>query len=85
MTSRLNTVRKIAFVVTFAISVFSISTASHAYTAEQARLCLNDAFKFCPSDMPNVDKVTACLTRHAAQLSPGCKSLGPPPSTSASN
>ena len=38
MTSRFNTFRKIVFAVTFAISVFSISTASYAYTAEEAPL-----------------------------------------------
>ena len=79
MTSRFNTVRKIGFAVTFAISVFSMSTASHAaYSEEQKRLCLGDALKFCSSDIPDDAKVTACLTRHAAELSPKCKAVGPP-------
>jgi hypothetical protein len=75
MTSRFNTVRKIGFAVTFAISVFSISTASYAYTAGEQRLCMSDAFKFCSSEIPNSDKVTACLQKNQAQLSPGCKSV----------
>ena len=75
MTSRFTTVRKIGFAVTFAISVFSMSTASYAYTAEEQRLCMSDAFKFCSSEIPNIDKVTACLQKNKAELSPGCKSV----------
>ena len=75
MTSRFNTVRKIGFAITFAISVFSMSTASHAYTAEEERLCMSDAFKFCSSEIPNIDKITACMQKNKAQLSPGCKSV----------
>lgn len=75
MTSRFNTVRKIVFAVTFAISVFSISTASYAYTAEEERRCMSDALKFCSSEIPNRDKITACLLKNQAQLSPGCKSV----------
>jgi len=77
MTSRFNTVRKIGFAITFAISVFSMSTASYAYTQEQARMCTGDAFKFCSSDIPNIDKVTACMQHHKAELSPGCAALMP--------
>ncbi len=76
MTSRFSKVRKIGLAVTFAISVFSMSTASYAYTAEQQRLCMSDAFKFCSSDIPNVEKVAACLEKNKAQLSSGCKSVG---------
>ncbi len=75
MTSRFNTVRKIGFVVTFALSVFSMSTASYAYTAEEERLCMGDAFKFCSSEIPNIDKVTICMQKNKAQLSPGCRAL----------
>jgi hypothetical protein len=57
-----------------------ISTA-HAYTAEQQQLCTNDAFKLCSSEIPDVDRVTACMARHKAELSPACKSVfGPAPS-----
>ena len=58
-----------------------ISTAS-AYTAEQQQLCTDDAFRLCGSDIPDVDRVTACMVKHKSQLSAGCKSVfGPPPGT----
>ena len=77
MTSRSNTVRKIGFAITFAISVFSMSTSSYAYTQEQARMCTGDAFKFCSSEISNIDKVSACMRQHKAELSPGCAALMP--------
>jgi hypothetical protein len=51
-----------------------ISTAS-AYTAEQQQLCTDDAFRLCGSDIPDVDRVTACMVKHKSELSPGCKSV----------
>ena len=87
MTRRFNTVSTISFAITFAISVFSMSTASYALTDEQKRDCMSDTLKFCPSDFPDEAKITACLTRHAAELSPKRKALGPqsaaPPSAGA--
>ena len=74
MTTR-TTLRKIGFALAVASSLFSMSTASHAYTMEEERLCMDDAFKFCGSDIPNVDKITICMRAHKAQLSPGCKSV----------
>ncbi len=74
-TFRAKTVRTIGFTLALITSVMSMSTASHAYTAEQERLCIGDAFKFCSSEIPNIDKVTACMQKNKAQLSVGCKSV----------
>jgi len=54
-----------------------MSTASYAYTQEQAQMCTGDAFKFCSSEIPNIDKITICMQQHKAQLSPGCRALMP--------
>jgi hypothetical protein len=50
-------------------------SAAHAYTAEQQQLCTDDAFRLCSSDIPDVDRVTACMTRHKAELSAACRSV----------
>jgi hypothetical protein len=57
-----------------ALVLGAMSTA-HAYTAEQQQLCTDDAFRLCSSDIPDVDRVTACMTRHKADLSPACRSV----------
>jgi hypothetical protein len=75
MTTRSNTVRKIGFVIAFAVSVVSLSTSSYAYTSQEAQMCTGDAFKFCSSEIPNIDKITVCMKAHKAQLSPGCRAL----------
>ena len=70
-----HTIRR--FVATFAVaaSFVTISSASFAYTAEQQRLCTGDAFKFCSSEIPNIEKITMCMRKNKANLSTGCKSV----------
>jgi hypothetical protein len=50
-----------------------LSTAANAYTPEQEQMCTPDAMRLCSSEIPDVDRVTACMVRLRAQLSPGCR------------
>jgi hypothetical protein len=52
-----------------------LSTAADAYTPEQEQMCTGDAFRLCSSDIPDVDRVTACMVRQRSQLSPGCRAF----------
>jgi hypothetical protein len=57
-------------------AAFSVSmwpAASEAYTPEQQAACSDDAFRLCSADIPDVDRVTACMVRKQDQLSPGCR------------
>ena len=65
-----------------ALSVSMWSSASQAYTAEQEQACTGDAFRLCSSEIPNVDRVTACMVAKKSQLSPPCRAQfrGPEPS-----
>jgi hypothetical protein len=56
-----------------ALSVSVGSTAGYAYTAEQQQACTGDAFRLCSSDIPDVDRITACMVRNKSQLSPPCR------------
>jgi hypothetical protein len=56
-----------------ALSVSIWSTASQAYTPEQEQACSGDAFRLCGSEIPDVDRVTLCMARNKAQLSPACR------------
>ncbi|WP_315724688.1 MULTISPECIES: hypothetical protein [unclassified Bradyrhizobium] len=57
-----------------------VPVSAYAYTAEQEQACTGDAFRLCSSDIPNVDRVTACMVRRKAELSPPCRAqFGPPP------
>jgi hypothetical protein len=64
---------------TLVLAVAAISSLyasqSFAYTAEQERMCTGDAFKFCSSEIPNISAVTACMYKHKAELSAGCRAV----------
>lgn len=73
--SNSKTFRNITLALTAAIAIVAHSTQSHAYSAEQQRLCTGDAFRLCSSEIPNVDRITACMMKQKASLSAGCKSV----------
>jgi hypothetical protein len=58
-----------------AISFSMLSTAADAYTPEHEQMCSGDAFRLCGSDIPDVDRVTACMVRQKSLLSPGCRAF----------
>jgi len=70
-----------------ALSLLMWSTASQAYTPEQEQACTGDAFRLCSAEIPDVERVTACMARNKSQLSPGCRAqfrADPEPSAAAS-
>jgi hypothetical protein len=58
-----------------ALAVVMLPRASMAYTAEQQQACSGDAFRLCSSEIPDVDRITVCMIRNKAQLSPGCRAF----------
>ena len=57
-------------------TMFSVSIwpgASRAYTPEEQQACSDDAFRLCSAEIPDVDRVTVCMVRNKAQLSPRCR------------
>ncbi|UFX47374.1 hypothetical protein HAP47_0012185 [Bradyrhizobium sp. 41S5] len=52
-----------------------LTSASYAYTDEQQQMCTGDAMRLCSSEIPDVDRVTACMVRQRALLSDGCKAV----------
>jgi hypothetical protein len=49
------------------------AAAASAYTPEEQQACSDDAFRLCSAEIPDVDRVTVCMVRNKAQLSPGCR------------
>ena len=56
-----------------ALSVAALPSAGHAYTPEEQAACQPDAFRLCGSEIPNIERVKACMVARRAQLSPECK------------
>jgi hypothetical protein len=76
--------RNFAFGATLgvALSWSLLPTAGQAYTQEEQQACQPDAFRLCSSEIPDVDRVTACMVARKSQLSPECRRFfrdGPQP------
>lgn len=75
MTFTRTTLRHGKLLVASAFALAMLTTASQAYTQEQQQMCTGDAMRLCASEIPNVDRITACMARQRAQLSAGCKAV----------
>lgn len=58
-----------------ALMLGALTTVSHGYSAEQQRLCTGDAMRLCSSEIPSIDRITACMVQKRSSLSAGCKSV----------
>ena len=70
------TFRKAVLALTIVTSIAALtSTETFAYSAEAQQQCTGDAMRLCSSEIPNIPKITACMYKHKAELSPGCRSV----------
>ena len=64
---------QLGLMLAMALSVSMWPAASRAYTPDEEQACSGDAFRLCGADIPDVDRVTACMIRNKSQLTPGCR------------
>ena len=69
------TVRAGSVLAAAALALTMWTTASFAYSAQQQQLCTGDAMRLCGQYIPDVDRITACMTERYSQLSDGCKAV----------
>lgn len=70
------TIRQAGLMLAFAVSVSALSsTSSFAFSAEAQQMCTGDAFRLCSSEIPNIPRITACMVKHRADLSAGCRAV----------
>jgi hypothetical protein len=71
-----STVRQAGLVLALAASLSALSsTSSFAFSPEAQKMCTGDAFRLCSSEIPNIPKITACMFKHRAELSSGCRTV----------
>jgi hypothetical protein len=63
------------FAVLLALMSISSSVAFAASQEDEDKACRSDAFRLCSSEIPNKDKIEACMKQHYDQLSPPCKKM----------
>ena len=70
------TIRQAGLAAAFVVSFSALSSSSSfAFSAEAQQMCTGDAFRLCSSEIPNIPAITACMFKHKAQLSPGCRTV----------
>ena len=55
------------------LSFSMLPSAGRAYTPEQQQACTDDAMRICGAYVPDVDRITACMSQNRSQLSPQCR------------
>lgn len=58
---------------TLAVALFAYANQTQAAEADAANLCRGDAFRLCSGYIPDRERITACMLRRKAELSPGCR------------
>ena len=62
----------------FAIAVAATALSARpglAFSWEAQQMCTGDAMRLCGHEVPNVQRITACMARNRAHVSPGCRAV----------
>jgi len=68
----------IAVVMLGTVSVLSATPVALAETREEQKACINDAFRFCLSAIPDRDRVFTCLMENRSLISAACRTVMAP-------
>ena len=70
-------VRTVIYFVAASVSALvafaALGSLNAAGTVEQQQACFDDAIKLCGSEIPDVQRITACMVRNIDRLSPRCR------------
>jgi len=70
-----STFNRCKLAITTAFMLGMLTTVCQAYTLEQQEMCMGDAMRLCSSEIPNVDRITACMERQRDSLSQRCRAV----------
>ena len=59
----------------FAIALAAAVSARPGFSSEAQQMCTGDALRLCGHEVPNVQRITACMVKQRANLSPGCRAV----------
>jgi hypothetical protein len=65
---------RLAVIISLAISLYSTSGFALG-TDDQRAACTPDVFRLCGSEIPNVDRIVACLKKEKPNLSKDCRAV----------
>jgi len=67
----------------FTLAILSVFMTSPALSqsdlrSKQQAACEDDAYRFCPDEIPDEARVASCLERQKSNLSPECRAMFAP-------
>jgi hypothetical protein len=65
---------KIAALFAIAAAATALSTGP-SLSSDAQQMCTGDAMRLCGHEVPNVQRITACMVKQRANLSPGCRAV----------
>jgi hypothetical protein len=72
----IHSTNRIALLLTAAFAVTALSAGPGlAFSSEAQQMCTGDAMRLCGHEVPNVQRITACMHKLRAQVSPGCRAV----------
>jgi hypothetical protein len=74
MTFRLTCRADLLFAMAFAATALSASPGP-AFASDAQQMCTGDAMRLCGHEIPNVQRITACMHKQRANVSPGCRAV----------
>ena len=66
---------RIALLFAIAFAATTLSVRPSLAFSEAQQMCTGDAMRLCGHEVPNVQRITACMVRLRAQVSPGCRAV----------
>ncbi|MCC8396642.1 hypothetical protein LJ656_29045 [Paraburkholderia sp. MMS20-SJTR3] len=67
--------RRLCLLAAGLVALGATGSAAAASRDEQAHACRGDAMHFCAAEIPNEEKITACMKQHIDELSPACRAM----------
>ena len=69
------TSRAALFAATAFAAIASSSGAGPAFASDAQQMCSGDAMRLCGHEIPNIQRITACMHKQRANVSPGCRAV----------
>ena len=66
---------KTYFPIFAALMVAFFSMSAKAQTQEEQQSCMDDVYALCGQDVPDRDRITACLRKRWREVSADCRSV----------
>lgn len=72
------TFRRTSRVLLAATAFAAIAVASgpvKVFASDAHQMCSGDAMRLCGHEIPNIQRITACMHKQRANVSPGCRAV----------